>query len=108
IRNLHPEFKFSSHVMRPAKEEAAYWPSWVEKAKTDESAQEIIRAYTQRDAEELYDLKNDPQEQHNLASDQEHVNRLVRMRHDLTSWMTEQGDTETVFGAPELLPTETP
>ncbi|HUP77173.1 MAG TPA: hypothetical protein VM260_01340 [Pirellula sp.] len=43
-----------------------------------------------------------------LASDQEHVDRLVRMRHDLTSWMTEQGDTETVFGTPELLPTETP
>ncbi len=74
----------------------------------DESAREIIRAYTQRNAEELYDLKNDPQEQHNLARDHEHVDRLVRMRHDLTAWMREQGDAETVFGTPELLPTVTP
>ena len=104
IRNLHPEFKFMSHVMTPAKKEASYWTSWIEKAETDQSAREIVRAYTQRDAEELYDLELDPDELHNLAGNLDHKDQLVQMRHDLTAWMSQQGDTQTVFGIPMLLP----
>ncbi len=106
IRNLHPEFKFSSHVMKPAKAEAAYWPSWVERAKTDDNAREIVRDYTRRDAEELYDLKVDPNELHNLADHSDHQDRRLRMRQELTAWMTEQQDSETVFGTPQMLPRE--
>ena len=46
-----------------------YFDEWVALAKLDGTAAEQVRAYHQRPAEELYDLKNDPDELHNLAAD---------------------------------------
>src|SRR5205814_4619619 len=38
ILNLHPEFKFTSHITEVDVEDMAYWKSWVQKAKTDPDA----------------------------------------------------------------------
>ena len=103
IRNLHPEFRFSSHVTKVRGPEA-YWPSWLEAAKSDPQAADKVRRYEQRPAEELYDLESDPLEQHNLAEDPAHAQQLGELRAQLAAWMKEQGDTQTVFGLPELLP----
>lgn len=43
-------------------------------------------------AEELYDLRSDPFEIHNLAADPAHAARLRRMRDDLTAFMLKIGD----------------
>ncbi|MGV3485023.1 MAG: sulfatase-like hydrolase/transferase [Planctomycetaceae bacterium] len=103
IRNLHPEFKYASHVTeKPG--DTGYWPSWVEAAKTDAAAAAIVKKYTQRPAEELYDLDADRNELNNLADDPNHTEKLEEMRTKLTSWMKAMGDQEQVFGTPVLLP----
>uniref|UniRef100_UPI003562F245 sulfatase family protein n=1 Tax=Novipirellula sp. TaxID=2795430 RepID=UPI003562F245 len=45
-----------------------------------------------RPAEELYDVKNDPHEIHNLAGDPANANKLKTLRDRLDRWMEETGD----------------
>jgi arylsulfatase A-like enzyme len=103
ILNLHPEFKFTSHVTEASNDDA-YWKSWVKKAKTNPEAARKVQRYQQRPAEELYDLENDPFEQHNLAGSPAQAARLAKMRIEVRNWMKEQGDKEIVYGNPKLLP----
>ncbi len=103
IRNLHPEFKFASHVTKVQKNEDIYWPSWLEKSKTDATAAAIVRAYSERPGEELFDIEADPLEQNNLASKPAFAETLASMQEMLDKWMVDQGDTQTVFGEPELI-----
>ena len=104
IRNLHPEFQQHTHISRSSGPSGlVYWKSWLESAKTDTSAAATVKRYSERPAEELYDLTVDPSELHNLAQDPHHAEHLVAMRTDLSEWMKAQGDQETVFGTPLLL-----
>ncbi len=102
IRNLHPEFKFTSHVLLD-KEPQPYWGSWIRKAETTPEAARKVKRYLQRPAVELYDLDADPTEQHNLANDPQHAELLAQLGSKLDAWMQEQGDQQTVFGTPKLL-----
>ena len=45
-----------------------------------------------RPPEELYDLRNDPHEIHNLAGDPAYAETLARLRGRLDQWMEETGD----------------
>ncbi len=101
IRNLHPEFQHHSHITRAAGADGLiYWQSWLDAARSDPIAAAIVARHVERPAEELYDLDQDPFEQHNLASASEHAIRLVEMRKSLEDWMLSQGDQQTVFGNP--------
>jgi N-sulfoglucosamine sulfohydrolase len=104
ILNLHPEFKFTTHVTK-AKGGAPYWKSWVRKAESDSEAATKVHRYQTRPREELYDLANDPLEQHNLADAPAQAEPLRTMRAEVEQWMKEQGDQHTVFGQPTLLST---
>ena len=101
IRNLHPEYYYSTHVDLVQPKE--YFGSWVEKAKSDPGAAAVVKRYHERPAEELYNLAADPNEMKNLAGDPEHRTRLASMRADVSAWMKEQGDTGRTFGEPRLL-----
>jgi len=105
IRNLHPEFQHHTHISRFAGEEqgGVYWKTWLAAAATDSAAAAIVKRYIERPAEELYDLMADPYEQHNLAADPKQADRLAAMRAELTAWMKQQGDQQTVFGRPLLI-----
>ena len=104
IRNLHPEFKYTSHVdLAQADDGPGYFGSWLEAAKSDPAAAAKIARYFQRPGEELYDLRADPLELHNLAADPAHAPRLAALRADVTAWMQDQGDTGRVFGEPKPL-----
>ena len=107
IRNLHPEFRFSSHVTKNTGD-SGYWTSWVDAANHDERAREKVERYQIRPAEELYNLNVDPYEQVNLAEDAEHQSRLVTMRQKIDDWMRETGDTQTMFGTPQTLAIDKP
>jgi arylsulfatase A-like enzyme len=104
IRNLHPEFYYSTHIdLVPAEDGPGYFASWREEAKTNAAAAAIVKHYHERPAEELYDLNADPLELKNLAPDPRQAARLATMRTDLDAWMREQGDAGRVFGEPRLL-----
>jgi N-sulfoglucosamine sulfohydrolase len=109
ILNLHPEYKFTTHIDLAHKNETrpgywgGYWQSWLEAAKSNVSAAAIVKAYHQRPAEELYELSADPYEQTNLANDPKHSGMKAQLRAQLENWMRDQGDRQTVFGEPKLL-----
>lgn len=105
ILNLKPGFIYQTHLTTKGEEGWDYWDSWVRKAATDPEAAEKVRRHRERPGEELYDLQNDPFEQHNLADDPAHAERLAAMRADVERWMNDQGDKRTVFGEPKLLET---
>ncbi len=93
IRNLDPAAEHHTHVDKAAKGDGRdYFDSWVEKAKTDANAAAVIRRYHTRPAEELYDLRADPWELHNLAADPKNTAVLAKLRADLAGWMKELGD----------------
>ena len=50
------------------------------------------RAFGKRPAEELYDLKTDPQQLQNLAGDPKHAATRERMAADLLARLSEAGD----------------
>ncbi len=104
IWNLHPEFAHTTHIDKAlAKDGGRYWLSWFERAKTDAEAAAIVKRYHERPEIELYDLKADPLEGHNLAMNPEQANRIKELRGRLEAWMKEQGDQQVVYNEPRLL-----
>lgn len=100
IRNLLPDREWSTlltigRTANPPEVDPGYWESWLKKAKTDESAAARIDAILHRPAEELYDLRTDPHELHNIAHDPEQSDLLDEMRKALEEWMAQQGDEAT-------------
>lgn len=102
IRNLHPEFKFESHVTK-RKGNNPYWASWVRKAENNPSARAKTKHYQERPADELYDIVADPLETNNLADDPQYADRLASMRETLDAWMESQEDRQEIYGKPMLL-----
>ncbi len=101
ILNLLPHHYHSNHSDILRKDGAgAYWNSWYEAAKTDAKAAAIIERYYVRPAEELYDLRQDPLEQNNLANEPGRQKLLMEMKGKLERWMEAQGDRRTVFNEP--------
>jgi N-sulfoglucosamine sulfohydrolase len=103
ILNLHPEFKFTSHITETAGGDGRYWRSWVNQAKTDPNAAALVRRYQERPREELYDLADDPLEQHNLAASTAGAEPLAKMRSRLSDWMKQQDDQSKIYGTPRML-----
>lgn len=104
IVNLHPEFAHTTHIDKAlAKDGGRYWISWFEKAQSNPAAAAIVKRYHERPAVELYDLRVDPNELHNLAADPAQAELVKELRAQLDAWMTSQGDKQTVFNQPRLL-----
>lgn len=104
IRNLHPDFAFTTHIDLPVKlGQRGFFATWEDKAKSDPQAAGILKRYHARPAEELYDLETDPHEQHSLAVDPARRAELTRLSGQLDSWLASQGDMLSVFEKPRLL-----
>ena len=87
IFNLHPDFAFTTHIDLPVHlGQRAYFATWEAAAKANARAAAIVKRYHERPAEELYDLKADPDEQHHLASEPDQAARLKEMRSELEAW----------------------
>lgn len=93
IRNLQPEARHTTHIDRAHKNEArpaawgVYWDTWVAAAKTNARAAEILSAYHQRPREELFNLREDPHEERNVASDPQNAERLKTFRAEMDRWL---------------------
>jgi len=59
-----------------------------------------INYYGLWDVDELYDLRNDPEERHNLVYDPEHVQTAQAMRDELYATMAELGGMEIPLNPP--------
>ena len=105
IRNLHPEFAFTTHIDLVAGYlgQRAFFSTWETAAKTDPQAAAILKRYHARPGEELYDLANDPHEERNLTGDPKFAEQLAAMRAELDAWMKAQGDQQQVPVEPRLL-----
>ena len=89
IRNLNHDSAFHNVLIG---KDRAYWPAWVERAKTDPHAAAVVRRYQHRPAEELYDVRNDPYELNNLADDPALQRVKADLAGQLSRWMEQQGD----------------
>jgi len=105
IRNLHPEFAFTTHIDLVSGHlgQRAFFSTWEAAAQTDPQAAAILKRYHARPAEELYDLASDPHEQRNAGGIPEHAEQLAALRSDLDGWMKSQGDQQAVLAEPRLL-----
>lgn len=104
IRNLHPEFAYTTHIDKAeGKDGATYFRSWMERAATDAGATGIVKRYRERPREELYALDADPFEESNLAADPSHAARLAELGAEPDRWMKETDDKGEISGAPRLL-----
>jgi uncharacterized sulfatase len=93
IRNLRPESEYHTHIdLGKAVDGREYWTSWVAKAQTDKPAALLVDRYYRRPAEELYDLNQDPYEQHNLAGEAAFAEPLKELQSRLSSGMAANGD----------------
>ena len=91
--NLTPEATWTTHWTRVSgirESHKEVWDTWVEKAKTDPHAAKIVRLNEHHPQEELYDTQADPYEFNNLANDPAAEPILLRMRRQLSQWLTEQ------------------
>src|SRR5262249_15313512 len=87
IGNLDRAAEHHTHIDKAAAEDGReYWDSWTEKVRSDPAAAAVVRRYHKRPAEELYDLKADSWELHNLATDPAHADTRTRFRVDLDAW----------------------
>jgi len=102
IRNLHPEFLFTSHVTT-RDGDSGYWAAWLQAAISEPLARERILAYQQRPPAELYQLDSDPWETNNLIADPAHAERAASLARELDAWMVETEDPQQVFGIPRTI-----
>lgn len=90
ITNLMPDATFQNVVTEQDRE--GYWKTWLRDAAKDKRAAKLSKRYTQRPAEELYDLAKDPWELNNLADDPKYSSIKQTLRKELQAWMAQQGD----------------
>jgi uncharacterized sulfatase len=60
-----------------------------------------VEKFRRRPAEELYDVRNDPHEQTNLAADPAHATALAALREKLKAWRLRQGEDLARVPMPE-------
>ncbi len=68
------------------------YKSWQEDGGKDPKLARRVEFLSHRPAVELYDLKNDPFEQNNLAGHTEYREIESRLGKELDDWMQQQGD----------------
>lgn len=89
IWNLNWKNKFSNTVI------GGFEPynSWKHKAEEgDPFAQKRVTVYKERPEFELYDLRKDPYELHNVANDSAYKDVRIHLKKELDLWMEQQGD----------------
>jgi len=91
IWNLTPEVEFKN-IENNGNRIHAWYRSWVEAAETDETAKNLVRKYSYRPKEELYNIKNDKWCLVNLADNEEYAEVIKELRQELLKWMDECGD----------------
>ncbi len=92
ILNLLPDSSyFEKHIEAGAHREN-WWKSWKDAARTNHREEFLVNRFYHRPAEELYSLKDDPNQFDNLANDSKFQQEKKRLRKELENWMADQKD----------------
>jgi len=103
IRNLTPEATYIEKHLMSQNHGRRYWTSWMRVAFDNPHAYGMIHRYMHRPAEQLFDIREDPDELANLldlrgaprdgVADREDVAAVkARLSAELDRWMAEQND----------------
>ena len=85
IWNMTPNADYMEKHMMNSKT----WTYWLY---GDENVKKLADRYVRRPEFEFYDIKKDPWELNNLASDRKHAKRIAKMKQELERWMKQQKD----------------
>ena len=98
ILNLAPEQVYHTHMDKAKDHDGGreYWDSWLEESFGESpKAASVLWRYHNRPAEELYDIKKDPEERNNLAANPHYETIIKNFREQMETWRDGQNDTET-------------
>lgn len=97
ILNLSPETRYDTHMNKADDHDGGreYWPSWQTESFVDRHAASVLWRYHYRPEEELYDMKNDPDETVNLVEHPDYEELIEAFRTQMVQWRKAQGDNET-------------
>ena len=88
IQNLSHQTVFSNVNTRPGGG-GGVWQSWKNAGRKTRARADF---YTHRPAEELYDLRQDPYELHNLIDNPAYRQHVAELQAQLSAWMQQQAD----------------
>lgn len=92
IRNLAPyKLYIEKHVMGTMRWHS-YWPSWLYEADVDGRTNMLLNRYMKRPVEELYNVKDDPENFKNLIKDETLNAKKKELSKQLDLWMKQQND----------------
>jgi N-sulfoglucosamine sulfohydrolase len=97
ILNLHPERDWTTHFTKVAgipNSHAEVWNTWLDKAKTDPAAAQLVNLIVHHPAEELYDTHTDHYELTNLVQRADMKPVLERLRKELARWRQQVNDQD--------------
>jgi len=99
IENLKPdEIYIEKHLMgSQGKGKIPYWNTWVGESTNSERTYNLVKRFTRRPPEALYQTSVDPFEMTNLAEETAHAAVKLELKTQLKKWMEQQGDP----GAPQ-------
>lgn len=92
IRNLNHGNGFQNAYTSGGKYHDEFFRPLLAAAEKSPEIKSRLNFFQHRPAEELYDLKNDPHELHNLAAAPEHDEIRRSLGRQLDDWMRQQGD----------------
>jgi N-sulfoglucosamine sulfohydrolase len=92
IINFRPDVRYENAISTGGGREKSFWQSWVRLARTDPKAKAVVERFHRRVPVELYDIRKDPYELHNLADDPGYAQVVADLRVKLEKWMIEQGE----------------
>ncbi|MEX2477155.1 MAG: sulfatase [Gracilimonas sp.] len=97
ILNLAPQTRYDTHMNKADDHDGGreYWPSWQTMSFVSRHAASVLWRYHYHPAEELYDIKSDPNEVVNLAKNPDYKEVIEELRIQMTDWRQQQGDSET-------------
>ncbi len=82
------------------------YQEWLAATEENSEKHKFVLRYKHRPKEELYDIREDPYEMHNLADDPEYMKVKQQLAKQLGRWMRQQGDEgiDTELGAIQRQP----
>ncbi len=101
IRNFHPQVPYTQFNEYKTRQYPVLTLLGVLHERGELTPEQARFMAPYRPPEELYDLKQDPHEVHNLADDPAHTATLERLRAQLDEWICESGDRGQIPERPE-------